>query len=106
VTLKFLFQSAQELSNTEAARQFLQLLYAIAQIQMPIPNVVLDKNNKPIKNYSQDFESSFENVLPINIIPANSDRKKPVTYWTAFTLRTPMKVSALRNHELVATVLH
>jgi hypothetical protein len=106
VTLKYLFQSAQEQSKTEAARQFLQLLYAITQIQLPTPNTVLDKNSKTIKNYSQAAESDFESVLPINIIPANSNWKKPFTYWTAFTVRTTMTVSEIRNHELVATVLH
>jgi hypothetical protein len=70
-----------------------------------VPHVVMDHSDRPITKFGQDIAATFPSILPIDKIPANRDRQKPHTFWIVFKLRTSLTLSAIRNDELVSTVL-
>jgi hypothetical protein len=65
VTLKLLVQSTEALSSREVAGRFLTVLHAIVSIKAPVPNIVYDMNNHPLRNFSQDNASNFDKYLNI-----------------------------------------
>jgi hypothetical protein len=114
LTLKFLFQSSQELSPREVAGPCLQLIHAIAKIKTTLPNIVLDQHGNTITNFSHDVLSKFNQYLvlskfnqylPTASTPAKSTPKKVINHWTLLKVRIKMSLSEIRQHELVARVL-
>jgi hypothetical protein len=105
LTLKFLFQSSQELSPWEVAGLCLQLIHAISKIKTTLSNILLDQHGNTITNFSHDVLSNFNQYLPTASTQARSTPKKVINHWTLLKNRTNMSLTEIRQHEQVAHVL-
>jgi hypothetical protein len=103
--LKFLIQSTEALSSREVAGRLLKVLHAIVSIKAPIPNIVYDMNNHPLRNFSLDNASNFEKYLNIDTIETHLTHRKPNSYWIIFNLTTSMTLTAIRRHDVVNNVI-
>jgi hypothetical protein len=94
LTVKFLIQSTEALSSREVTRRFLTVLHAVVSIKAPVPDVVFDMNNHPLRNFSQDNASNFETHLYDDTIQTHSTHRKPNSYWMIFDLTVSTTLSA------------
>jgi hypothetical protein len=75
LTMKILFQSTEGLSTREVAGRFFQ--------PSALPSVVYDKNKQPVRNFSQENASNFENFLLLTLV-GQIRSAKPHSFWTIY----------------------
>jgi hypothetical protein len=64
ITLKFVLQSAQELSPREVASSFLGLIHTIAKTPAMVPVVIYDKHKNAMSNFSPDIVPKLDTYVP------------------------------------------